>query len=209
MFDRYKFIEILKSIEGVNLFNPYTDTCDQCDGEDAAKIRENNLLEYLKVVDSTNSIIVGEAPGYLGCRRTGLPFTDNDHLSIVQRIFGLGEMKQATITGKNRENSALFMWRTIGRLKKPPFVWNLIPLHPYKRDKQLSNRTPIKKDYHVSNIAIEYLLENGGFDKIIAVGRIAEKYLGEMGYECTYVRHPSHGGSGIFKEAILREFDTK
>ena len=77
VFNPEKFVELIKSIKGSNLFNPYTQLCPHNDQEGANNIRETNLLEYLKVVFAADSILIGEAPGYLGCRRTGLPFTDN------------------------------------------------------------------------------------------------------------------------------------
>jgi hypothetical protein len=40
-----------------------------------------------------------------------------------------------------------------------------------------------------------------------SVGRIAEKYLGQLGYDPAYIRHPSHGGSVIFKNQIAEYFD--
>jgi len=160
----------------------------------------------LKAINTCDAILIGEAPGYIGCRRTGIPFTDNSHLGSVADTYNLGKLNIATKSGKDKENSALYMWRAMTRLNNPPFVWNLIPLHPYK-DNQLTNRTPVKRDFENTKELIIYLLENGNFTKIYSVGRIAEKYLGQMGYTSTYIRHPSHGGSVIFKNQIREYFD--
>ncbi|MCY3413909.1 MAG: uracil-DNA glycosylase [Candidatus Heimdallarchaeota archaeon] len=192
----------MKSLEGPLLFNPYIDTCVDHDVVSASEIRESNLRIYLESIQTTRSILVGEAPGYLGCRRTGLPFTDNHHLDVVSSLYGLPKFKQATKSGKNNENSALYMWRELKNLEYPPFVWNLIPLHPFGKESQLSNRTPIKRDFEISKTAITYLLNTGEFDQILAIGRVAEKYLIQLGYSVTYVRHPSHGGSTIFKNQL-------
>ncbi len=207
MFDTEEFIRLIKSQSGKGLFNQYSSRCELHDREDAAKIRENNLREYLNAVKTCDSILIGEAPGYIGCRRTGIPFTDNSHLGSVSTTYDLGKMNMATKSGKDKENSALYMWREMSRLDKPPFVWNLIPLHPYK-DNQMTNRTPVKRDFENTKEVILYLLEHGKFSKFFAVGRIAEKYLEQLGYSSTYIRHPSHGGSNIFKKTILNNFET-
>ncbi len=205
MFDTEEFIRLIKSQSGKGLFNQYSGRCELHDGEEAPLIRENNLREYLNAVKSCDSIIIGEAPGYIGCRRTGIPFTDNSHLSVVSTTYGLDKLNTATKSGKDKENSALYMWREMSRLDNPPFVWNLIPLHPYK-DSQMTNRTPVKRDFENTSEVILYLLKHGNFTKLYSIGRIAEKYLAKMGYSSTYIRHPSHGGSVIFKNQIREYF---
>ena len=206
MFDTEEFIQLIKSQSGRDLFNQYSSKCELHDRDDAALIRENNLREYLKAVNKCDSILIGEAPGYIGCRRTGIPFTDNSHLSSVSSVYNLGKFDNATKSGKDKENSALYMWREISKLRNPPFVWNLIPLHPYKQD-PLNNRTPVKRDYENTKEVIIYLLKNGNFKQFYSVGRIAEKYLEGLGYLSVYIRHPSHGGSTIFKNQIRQYFD--
>ena len=206
MFDIDEFVDIIKSTSGENLFNPYTDSCIH-DSEGACGLREKNLRTYLGVVGRTDTIVIGEAPGYLGCRRTGIPFTDNDHLDKVAKIYNLNNLNRTTKTGKEKENSSLYMWRTIEKLPEPPFVWNIIPLHPHDEDNQFSNRTPNKMDYLSTKKVISYLLKNGDFERIIAVGRVAETHLINMGYRCLYVRHPSFGGSKIFEQQILQLFE--
>lgn len=205
-FNIDEFVDILKSITGEYLFNPYTDSCIH-DAKGGSDLREKNLRKYLEVIEKSDTIVIGEAPGYLGCRRTGIPFTDNDHLDKVAKIYKISRLSKATKSGKDKENSALYMWRTIQELSDPPFVWNIIPLHPYDSDNQLTNRTPNKMDYLNTKNAISYLLEHGNFERIIAVGRVAEMHLINMGYKCFYVRHPSHGGSSIFREQIQNLFD--
>lgn len=202
MFSIDEFISILKSLKGSELFNPYTDTCPINDEPNSHEIREKNLRKYLKAIYQTNTLIVGEAPGYLGCRRTGLPFTDNRHLEVVQQIYGLERLEIATTKGKDKEQSALFMWRVNRELKHPPFVYNIVPLHPYKKGKPLSNRTPRKSDYENTKAAITYLLENGGFKQVLAIGRVSEKHLKELGYDAKYIRHPAQGGSNEFTELM-------
>ena len=39
---------------------------------------------------------------------------------------------------------------------------------------------------------------------VVAVGRKAEKALGMIDVEATYVRHPSQGGATLFREGVLQ-----
>ncbi len=92
-------------------------------------------------------------------------------------------------------------------MKNPPLLWNLIPFHTFKSNENpLTNRTPTRRDYFASERVIKYFFNNFEFEKIYAIGRIAEKYLDKLGFKTEYVRHPSMGGSNIFKESILEKF---
>lgn len=206
MFVIDKLVEKIKSISGPNLFNPYTDVCPFHDKKNAAKIRERNLRQYLEVVTQTNKIIIGQSPGYIGCRRTGLPFTDNRHIKTVMEIYNIKDLKVATKSGKDKENSSYFIWKSLSKLNYHPFIWNVIPSHPFQENNQLSNRTPNQKDLAISKNVIKYLLERGGFKDIYAIGKIAEKWLLTLGYPCKYIRHPSFGGSRIFAKQISFTF---
>ena len=88
-------------------------------------------------------------------------------------------------------------------------MWNIFPLHPYKKDNSLSNRKPVKKDFLLAQEVIDYFFNTFKFDKIYAIGRVAENKLKQMGLNPMYVRHPSYGGSSEFKETMFSEFGTK
>ena len=47
-------------------------------------------------------ILVGEAPGHLGCRKTGVAFTDESNLSRVNKLFNIN-LELATKTGNSKE----------------------------------------------------------------------------------------------------------
>jgi hypothetical protein len=153
--------------------------------------------------------LVGEAPGYMGARKTGLAFTSDHLFPIVEKVYDIQGLRVATIEDNYKELSGSHVWNVLPKLKDPPLLWNLIPLHPFKSlDNPLTNRTPTKKDYTVTENAINYFFENFEFDKIYSIGRVAEKYLDKLGFETEYVRHPSMGGSNIFKKTILNNFET-
>jgi len=45
---------------------------------------------------------------------------------------------------------------------------------------------------------VRAVLDLFAFEKICAVGRKAERVLGEIGVPCRYLRHPSQGGKAEF-----------
>ncbi|WP_207653606.1 hypothetical protein [Clostridium peptidivorans] len=78
------FVEELALIETMpNVYNQYSYE------QEENFIRRENLMIYLKQMYKLKPkiILVGEAPGYRGCRLTGVPFT-SEHL-LMNNISGL------------------------------------------------------------------------------------------------------------------------
>ncbi|OLS21599.1 MAG: hypothetical protein HeimC2_33030 [Candidatus Heimdallarchaeota archaeon LC_2] len=202
-----EFIRLLKLVKSDNLFNPYTDTCPVNDLVDSSLIRTDNLRKYLEQTRKAKILLIGEAPGHLGCRRTGLAFTDERHIKIANETFGV-EFNRATKGGQNKEISALHVWEVLQEIKNiedQPMVWNIIPFHPEdlkSKNYPLSNRTPNGKDYEACDKVIKYLMKNKKFDEIYAIGKQAQNKLTKMGFKVKYIRHPSMGGSNIFKKQL-------
>ena len=85
----YKLNEIWKLFEAelftaestATLFNHYRDEDRQYDRKGAAEIRRENLWNYLDSFRRVPKIlIIGIAPGYQGCRFSGVPFTSERQL---------------------------------------------------------------------------------------------------------------------------------
>ncbi|MHA2097587.1 MAG: uracil-DNA glycosylase [Candidatus Kariarchaeaceae archaeon] len=204
-----EFLRILKEVKGKNLFNPYTDVCVFHDlGVNSPFIRSNNLRQYFSIIDRSNYLFIGEAAGYIGCRRTGLPFTDEYALKWINKIYKL-DLQRATKSGKNKELSASQVWGLFSKLVDPPFLWNIVPFHPYKEGNQLTNRTPIPNDHKIVKGVVTYFLDNTNFDYIYAVGKVSQKILEKLNYKVDYIRHPSHGGAQKFREKIAENFIFK
>ncbi len=70
-------------LEGTRpLFNPYHDTNPDFDLPQAAAIRQANLSSFLdSLPERPPVLLVGEAPGWHGCRFSGIPFTSELQLS--------------------------------------------------------------------------------------------------------------------------------
>lgn len=196
-----EFITILKKINGENLFNPYTDICPENDLPNANDIRTQNLIKYLTKTKNARILLIGEAPGYIGCRRTGLPFTDERHIKVANQAFEV-TFEKATFQGRDKEISALHVWDVLKDVKEQPMVWNIIPIHPFKKGNSLSNRTPLGQDFDACKEAIDYLMKNRTFETIYAIGNKAYDKLNKLGYFPEKIRHPSMGGSNIFKKDL-------
>jgi len=86
------------------------------------------------------------------------------------------------------------------------FVWNCVPIHPYKKGNILSVRTPTTEEVmHYSDLLAEILALLRP-EKIVAVGKKAEFSLNRLGIPCAYVRHPSQGGAEKFRRGIENVF---
>ena len=137
-------------------------------------IREN-LKKYLEEHKESQILLVGEAPGYKGCARTGVPFT-SDSGEISSKVL------QGAIAKYNPNVDVLF--------------WNAFPFHPHKKDDSQSNRKPNKAELQVGQMFMNYFLEVFPNVKCVAsVGNVAKKLLEkfEFEYKPGHICHPSYG----------------
>jgi hypothetical protein len=190
--------------ESATLVNPYASHNPDLDIRGGAAIRRRNLEQYLSYFVKTApcAILVGEAAGYQGCRFSGIAFT-SEHTLTTHPFFTGGEFERSSSRERLfREPSGSIVWETIAELPTLPILWNVVPFHPHKPHKPLSNRMPLRGEQAAG---FPFLLElRSIFDNppLIAVGRIAGKSLAEAGLEHTTVRHPSHGGKAEFQRGL-------
>lgn len=170
-------------------------------------VRRKNLEGYFARMRERKPdvLLVGEAPGYRGCGRVGMPFSSEKiilaHPFFSDRAtFGI-ENAEAPIA----EASATIVWKTFDALDFYPLMWATYPFHPHKPGNPLTNRAPRPDEVALGKDFLEELIKEFGIKRLIAVGRVAERTLADMGYEAYPVRHPSHGGAVAFAEG-LREF---
>jgi Uracil DNA glycosylase superfamily len=135
------------------------------------------LARYLEARADAPYLLVGEAAGYRGARVSGLPFTSERQLT------GLGPA----------EATATIVHRVLGELalEDRVLLWNVVPTHP---GTATSNRAPTRAEIEAGS---PFSRELARGRRVIAVGRVAERAL-----EAPYVRHPSHGGSAVFRESL-------
>ncbi len=181
-----------------NVKNPWDYSCQE------NEIRRRNLLGYFKKMYELKptTLLVGEAPGYRGCGRVGMPFSSEklvmSHPFFADRdIFNI-ENTQAPIA----EASASIVWKTFDTLGFYPLMWATYPYHPHKPGNELTNRAPRPEEIKVGKQFITRLMDIYGIKKVVAVGRIAEGTLKELNIEASAIRHPSHGGATLFSQGL-------
>lgn len=168
------------------------------------EIRRKNLLGYFKKMYQLKSkiLLIGEAPGYRGCGRVGMPFS-SEKLVLSHPFFADKdafdiENKDAPIA----EASASIVWKTFDTLDFYPLMWATYPYHPHKPENELTNRAPKPDEIKIGRQFITRLIDMYGIQKVVAIGRIAEGTLKELNIEAPAVRHPSHGGATLFAQGL-------
>ena len=176
-----------------------------------SKVQANNLLAYLRYMADTQvtTLFVGEAPGYLGCAMTGIPFTDEYRLTPEGNVgctplLAPGYyLPEESMSSPHREMSAGIMWTSFVENNFFPMMWNAFPLHPHKPYNPLSNRTPTQREIQTNmHVLSNLLLALPSIQHIYAVGRKAETMLAQMNILSAYIRHPSHGGASECRARI-------
>ncbi len=180
-------------------------------GGEGNSIRRENLRLYLEQMADLRPrvLLVGEAPGYRGCRLTGVPFTSEFIILRGAGSFGLfggskGYQKTSELAMVCKEQTATIVWETLDRLPSIPLLWNAVPFHPHKAGNPQSNRLP---NSHELETGRRFLHELGclfNVATVVAVGNTAEATLKRMGISCRKVRHPANGGKREFVEGMGR-----
>ena len=185
-------------------FNPYNHHTA------ANRTRRQNLICYLRRMQQLHPtiLLVGEAPGYRGCRLTGVPFTSQ---TILQEgiapflLFGANNGYQTTTEWPHiqREATSTIMWQAISTLIHPPLLWNATPFHPHQPGNPQSNRTPTISELDQGRPFLTHLLHNFNINRIIAVGNKADQALTRQKIPHSKIRHPSHGGKQAFIQGLI------
>jgi hypothetical protein len=186
------------------LFNPWRDHCPHdADGNGP----EQKLARLALHLDcDPEFILTGEAPGYQGCRYSGVAFTS-------ERLLGEGAIPRIPAPGGRlstrrlpfSEPSATIVWKTLYRLgiAERTILWNAMQLHPYRADNVWSNRTPAPDEIALGTPALRLLATAFPRARIVAVGKKAEGLLHDMGVATVgAVRHPANGGATEFAEGL-------
>ena len=185
------------------LFNPYSTRSEGLDRADAISIRRDNLRKYVtERRKKPEVLLLAEAPGPWGCRFSGVPITSEEQL--LDPDFPISGRQSSLEENPHKEYSATIYWGILLPWHEHIFTWNTVPMHPHYQGKPLTIRTPraseIKRFLPLVSEMVEILKPRA----VVAVGRKADKALGMIDVEATYVRHPSQGGATLFREGVLQ-----
>jgi uracil-DNA glycosylase len=199
-----KFLDALTRVKSAgNFFNQYSYDVS------LNSVTRNNLLLYLQQMANLKPqiLLVGEAPGYRGCRLTGVPFT-SEHILLNGldsiALFGKsrGYQKIDEFEKPWKEASATVVWETLATIPHLPLIWNAFPFHPFQSDNEQSNRKPTKLEIGIGQAFLQELIQLFDIEIVVAVGNTAEVSLNSMEIPCQKVRHPSRGGKTMFINGI-------
>jgi hypothetical protein len=183
------------------LFNPYRDRRDDLDLADGPALRRQNLRNYLACFPERPPLfLLAEAPGPWGCRFSGVPLTAEAQLA--DRSFPIDGTPTSREEVPHKEYSATIFWRVLQPVFPHFFVWNSVPLHPHDPGEPLSIRNPRRTEVRAWNDLLTDLLDALEPERIVGIGRKAERALQEIGADVTYVRHPSQGGATKFEAGM-------
>jgi len=175
--------------------------------EENNAIRRANLRLYLRAMSDRRpkALLVMEAPGYRGCRLTGVPVTSRKvllegapALDLFGRDAGFRDVNDAGFERVYGEQSATIVWGALSALKASPMIWNAFPFHPHRAGQPLSNRKPRAGEIKQGAAFLLRVSALWQFAQIIAVGNVAGDTLRDLGLDCQKVRHPAHGGKSDF-----------
>ena len=129
-----KYVKALAAVPASPIFyNQYANDFDE------NLIRRNNLILYFQQMVKFNPhiLLVGEAPGYRGCRLTGVPFTSEFILlNGLEEIglFGASRGYQKTTESDKlvKEASATIVWQILSTTLTIPLIWNAFCFHPFQ-----------------------------------------------------------------------------
>ncbi len=188
------------------LFNPYLDYDEALDVPGAPTLRTANLRAYLDAFGQPPPILaVAEAPGYRGCRFSGVPLVSEKQL--IDPGFTIDGIPTSR-DGPMGEQSATIYARVLAHRRPLVFTWNTVPFHPHKPGQPLTNRRPTQAEIDASAPALGALVEVLRPRVIVAVGRVAENTLERLGHAPTYVRHPAQGGARLFEAGMTEILDS-
>jgi uracil-DNA glycosylase len=179
------------------------------DGPAGNAVRRANLQRALELALAAPPLllIVGEAPGYNGARRTGVPFTserlliegiDPPGLFGAQRGFALAGDDERI----SAEQTATLVYRELRALNVTAVGWNAFPFHPHRPGQPQSNRPPRAAELAQGRPFLQRMLAFFPQTQVVAMGNYAARALDRLEVPHTRVRHPAQGGARRFAEGM-------
>lgn len=173
------------------------------------RIRAHNVKLYLNLMaqQQPEVLLVGEAPGYQGTRRTGVPFASEYIIDGLMEDAPFFANKPGFLRAYNdertyREPTSTIMWRTISKCERLPLLWAAFPHHPHEPGNVETNRAPTRAELAGTRTLLQTFLDIFAVRQIIAVGNTAQLALSSLGIDAVKIRHPSHGGASEFARQL-------
>ncbi len=203
--------QLARSSTAPGLFNQYAR------GSACNALRRANLRRYLRDMEAREprALLLFEAPGYRGCRLTGVPLTSRRVLLegvAALGLFGVArgyqDVPEAGFERIHGEQSATIVWRALAAPGAAPLIWNSVPFHPQRAGQPLSNRPPRAAELAQGRDILQGVLAHYRPRVLVAVGRPAQASLRALGLAHHALRHPAQGGSRQFTaglEALIQD----
>jgi len=202
-----RFVEAVSQPSYPSMHNPWRDRCHTDLDSAAAEIRQGRLRNHL-LTPNPQLLIIGEAPGYQGCRYSGLAFTSERLLMerVIPRMSGLDGGR---ITDRQKpwsEPSATIVWKALYEkgLARSTVLFNAVPWHPEGKRGIHSNRTPTTEEKQHGLQYLKDLLEIYPGVPVAALGNTASETLAALEVKHTKLRHPANGGATKFREGLAQ-----
>ena len=201
--------ELARSSTAPGLGNQYAH------GSACNALRRANLRRYLRDMEARrpSALLLFEAPGYRGCRLTGVPVTSRRvllegvaALGLLGIARGYQDVPEAGFERIMGEQSATIVWRALATLGAAPLIWNSVPFHPQRAGRPLSNRPPRAAELAQGRDILCCILARFRPRVLVAVGRPAQASLNALGLVHQPLRHPAQGGSREFTAGLMALF---
>jgi len=106
------------------------------------------------------------------------------------------------------EPTATIVWGALLKMGVLPdefVLWNAFPWHSFDPHRGLlSNRMPNKSEQLSGRPVLRAFLELFPCGQIVALGKIADAQLEQLGFNANCVRHPASGGAKLFRQQIAK-----
>jgi len=204
------------------VFNPWVEVDREHDlGPASPGIRRRHLAGYLRPrAHRSRLVLIGEALGYQGGHFSGIAMTSERILLGHKSREGIPAAAVLPAPAPRRSSSPRFkplgfseptgtiVWKQLLGLGLDPFafvLWNAFPWHPFSPGRgMLSNRRPTAVELASGEPVLRRFLEIFPGAVVLAVGRVAEAVLRDLGVAAVSVRHPANGGAVTFRRQIGR-----
>ena len=202
-----RFVEQVAAVRLPGVFNPWGQRSPYDTPAGGPVARRRHLRAHLTITDPV-LLIVGEAPGYRGCRYSGIPFTDERKLLAgeVPRV-APPRARLTTFPRSLAELTATIMWKALfdfGVAERTVF-WSAFPWHPFRSPEQHTNRRPTTGELEGALPFLEETLARYPDARVATLGRVAEWSLARLGRSTSPVlRHPANGGATAFRTGLRR-----